>query len=123
MSKTNDSRVKKENCLEYLDMLFMGMKAALQIRYLQESLNISAAISDLLNKFKLRNYHYHHQLIQDILRIKLILTPEKLFLYKLALLCISIQEKYNEKIPKDKTGKLLPAEENEKETLSTGIMN
>jgi len=44
-------------------MLFMGMKAAQQIRYLKESLIISSAISDLLNKFKLRNSEYHFDLI------------------------------------------------------------
>jgi len=44
-------------------MLLWGMKAAQRIRYLEQSLIISSAVSDLLNKFKLRNYEYHFELI------------------------------------------------------------
>ena len=79
--------------MDYIDTLFMGMRAAAKIRYLDECLIISEAISDLLNKFKVRNYEYHYQLIQEILKVKMILTPEKLFIYKMALLCITIQKK------------------------------
>ena len=75
MSKLNDSRIKKENCIEYLEMLIMGMKSAQKIRYFEESLFISSAVSDLLNKFKLKDYHYHYELILEILKIMMTLTP------------------------------------------------
>ena len=87
----------------------MGMKSAQRIRYLEESLIISSAVSDLLNKFKLRNYQYHYELIYEILKIKMTLTPEKMFLYKLALLCINVQDKYHEKLNRDQFGNVLPA--------------
>ncbi len=91
LSLQNESRVKKENCIHYLEMLIMGMQSAQRIRYFNESLTISSAVSDLLNKFKLEDYQYHYELILEILKIKMTLAPDKMFLYKLALLCISIQ--------------------------------
>lgn len=40
----------------------------------------------------------------------MIKTNDKMFLYKLALLCIGIQNKYNENLRKDNFGYILPAE-------------
>jgi hypothetical protein len=86
----------------------MGMKSATKIRRFQVSVNISEIISDLLNKFKVRNYEYHFEIIEEILRIKMILTEDKMFLYKLTLLCITIQNRYNEGKKTDQYGFMLP---------------
>lgn len=55
--------------------------------------------------------------------MKLILAPEKLFLYKLVLLCISTREKFGEEIKKSEVGRVVEAEGKVKEVLAMGIMN
>ena len=84
-----------------MQILFMGMKSATKIRYLKESLYISREISDLLNSFRIRNYNYHFELVEEILKIKLITASEKMYLYKMCLLCITLQKRYEHNISSD----------------------
>jgi len=76
-----------------------------------------------MNLFKIRDKTSHYSLIHKILIIKLQTSKQKYFIYKMMLLCIHIQNYFNEPHQKDEDGLVLPVGQAARSTLIEGIMN
>ena len=107
----------------YVEVLKYGLISAVKTRFYKKGLIIADQFSEMINTYKIRNPQDHQILLYYALIIKLNLTSQKFYLYKMVLLVVKIQKEFEPNLTVAEDQFLIPRPQTQKSKILHGIIN
>ena len=85
----------------YVEILKYGLISTVNTRFYKKGLIIAEEFSEMINTYKIRSPEDHEILLYYALIIKLNLTNQKFYLYKMVLLAVKIQKEFEPNLAMD----------------------